>query len=433
MMEHLLESAAQKRALLVAALALLALIWFQSGRMWLADHRLHSDRVEMMERGVALEPGNAEAWNRVGHRLQWDLENSDLEGALADYKRAVQLNPLSAHYWMDLASAQETAGKTAEAREAFERARNVYPASAEVAWNYGNFLLRQEDYNEGFAEIHRALLSDPTLLPLAISRSWRSNHDVNLLVERVLPASVDAYFQALDFFASNHQASAGLEVWKRLLGLGKPFELPRSFPFFEDLIFEERADDARHVWREALASAGLPREEPAHGSLVWDGDFSREFENGGLGWRWTVLPGVAIDFDSAPQGFGARSVRIDFSGGMNTELRQPAQMIPVEPGRNYHFHAYLRTEGITTESGMRFLATDPHRAVPDALATENLVGSHPWTAVEGDVASGPDTHFLMLRLARYPSRLFDSKLSGTVWIADVSLVPVSTETGPAEK
>lgn len=428
-MELPLESAAQKRALLLAALALLALISFQSGKMWLADHRLHSDHVEVMERGASLEPGYAEAWDRVGHRLQWDLENPDLQGALANYRRAVQVNSLSAHYWMDLASAQEALDKPAEAREAFERARNAYPTSAEVAWNYGNFLLRQEDYSGGFAQIHRALLGDPQLLPLAISRTWRANRDVNLLLDQVLPANVDAYIEALDFFAANRQTDAGSEVWRRLMALGKPLALPRSFPFFEDLIAEERGSDAVRVWKEALTAAGLPHDDPPGGSVVYNGDFSHEFENGGLGWRWSVLPGVAIDFDTAPPGFGARSVRIDFGGGRNTEVYQPAQFAPVEPGQTYRFHARMRTEGITTESGMRFFVFDPRRPAAEKLLTENLTGSHPWTTVDGDIATGPDTHFLCIRLNRNPSRLFENKLSGVVWIGDISLVPAKGETG----
>jgi len=427
------ESTAQKRALLIAAVGILALLSFQAGRLWLADHRLHSDRVETMARGAALEPSNADAWDRVGHWRQWDLEISDPQGALADYRRAVQLDPHSAHYWMDLASAEEAVGNVAGARDAFEHARIVYPASAEVAWNYGNFLLRQEDYSEGFAQIHRALRGDSRLLPLAISRSWRSNRDAGLLLDRVLPANVDAYFEALDFFAANHEVDAGIEVWKRLVGLGKSFALSRTFPFFEDLIFEERSADAKRIWREALAAAGLPHEDPPGGSLVWDGTFSRDFENGGLGWRWAVLPGVAIDFDSAPPGYGARSVRIDFGGGLNTELDQPVQYVPVEPGRTYHFRAFIRTEGITTERGMQLIVADPHRPTADKFVSENFLGSHPWTSVEGNIATGPETHFLWIRLNRMQSRLFDNKLSGTVWISDLSLHPTSAETGQSFK
>jgi hypothetical protein len=93
----------------------------------------------------------------------------------------------------------------------------------------------------------------------------------------------------------------------------------------------------------------------------------------------------------------------------------------------------MRTESITTESGLRFVLTDANHAAGASLITENLTGSQSWTNVEGDVITGAETHFLLLRLHRDPSRLFDNKLSGTVWVADVSLVPASAEAGkPAQ-
>jgi hypothetical protein len=87
----------------------------------------------------------------------------------------------------------------------------------------------------------------------------------------------------------------------------------------------------------------------------------------------------------------------------------------------------MRTEEITTESGMRFSIVDPnHNNAVNAL-TENLTGSHPWADTDMEVTTGPETHFLLVRLLRSASRLFDNKLSGTVWIADVSLVPAETQ------
>lgn len=415
--------------MLCATVAAAALICFAAGRLWLADFRVHSDHLERMERGAALVPGNADAWDRVGRFRQLDLADPDPTGAIADYEKAVRDDPLSAHYWMDLASAREENGDISGARGAFERARAVYPTSAEVAWNYGNFLLRQEEYPEGFSQIQQAVRTDATLLPLAISRTWRSNHDVNLLLDRVLPANVDAYFQALDFLASNHKADAGLAVWQRLLTLGKTFPVTRSFPFLDELIADNRSDDARRVWREALAAAGLPHDEPTGGSLIWNGGFARDFLNGGLDWRWSPLLGVAIDFESAPPSYGTRSIRLDFGGGTNVALDEPVQYVPVEPSRAYHFHAYMRTEAISTESGMRFAISDPHGGGATTLLTENLAGSHPWTAVEGDISTGPDTRFLLVHLYRATSRLFDNKLSGSAWVADVSLIPANANAG----
>jgi tetratricopeptide (TPR) repeat protein len=357
--------------------------------------------------------------------------NADPLQELADYQRAVQDDPLSAIYWMNLAGAYEANGDLGSAQNAFERARSVYPLSAEVAWNYGNFLLRQGKEEEGYAEIHHAVQSDPSLLALAISRVWRSSHDVNVLLDQVLPANVDAYIQALDFFASIRQSDAARSVWRRLISLGQLVALPRTFPFLDELISDDRAADAKQVWIEALTAAGLPHDEPLNHSLVWDGGFSHDFDNGGLGWRWNSSPGASIDFDTAPPSYGVRTVRLDFGGGNNLEITQPMQYVPVEPSHAYHFHAYMRTAEITTESGMRFSIVDPnHNNAVNAL-TENFTGSHPWTATDVELTTGPDTHFLLVRLLRFGSRLFDNKLSGTVWIADASLVSAEFQGNPS--
>ena len=409
--------------ILVVALAAGALLSYQAARLWLANHRIHSTRLEIIERGAALEPGNADAWDLLGRYHQLDFANADQQQELADYKRAVQENPLSSTFWMNLAGAYEENGDPSAAQNAFERARFVYPLSAEVAWNYGNFLLRQGKEVEGYAEIHHAVQSDPKLLTLAISRVWRSSHDVNILLDQILPADVEAYIQALNFFASIRQPDAALSVWRRLISLGQIVALPRTFPFFDELIQDDRSADARLAWTDALTAAGLPHDAPLNHSLVWDGDFSRDFDNGGLGWRWQPYLGGAIDFDSAPPSYGVRSVRLQFNGGTNLTLAQPVQYVPVEPGATYDFHAYMRTEDITTESGIRFSITDPNNDGAVEQHTENMTGSHGWTSVELHLTSAPNTHFLLIRVVRDRSRLFDNKLSGLVWIADVSLVP----------
>ena len=77
-----------------------------------------------------------------------------------------------------------------------------------------------------------------------------------------------------------------LSVWRRLISLRQNVPLPRTFPFFDELIQDDRSADARQVWIEALTAAGLSRDEPLNHSLVWNGGFSGEFSNGGLGWRW---------------------------------------------------------------------------------------------------------------------------------------------------
>jgi tetratricopeptide (TPR) repeat protein len=421
-MEIPLEDAGRRWILLAASFVISAVLIFEASELWLASNRLDSGKVALMERGAALVPENASAWDRLGRVRQWDFVDSDLPGAIEDYQKAVRHDPLSAHYWMDLASAYEASGDGARARTAYLRAKSVYPASAEVAFHYGNFLLREQEFPEAYGELRRAVRADPKLLPLAISRAWRSSEDVNQLLDNVLPANTDAYLQAIDFFCSIHQGPAALAAWERLLGLGKSFPLPATFAFFEELIHEDRADDARGSWREALAAAGLPHDEPANQSLIWNGNFAQDFANGGLDWRWTPLVGVSMGVDSEAAPNGSRAMRMEFNGGRNLALDGPAEYVPVEPGRSYRFHAYMRTEGITTDSGIRFSITDPNHGGALNVLTDNLTGSRPWTSVNADLTTGPATHFLLVRVFRERSRLFENKLEGAVWVADISLI-----------
>ena len=80
------------------------------------------------------------------------------------------------------------------------------------------------------------------------------------------------------------------------------------------------------------------------------------------------------------------------------------------------------------ESGLRFQITDPNHDNATNILTENLTGSNPWKQISADFTTSPDTHFLAIRLRRTGSRLFENRLSGTVWVADVYLIPAEYDT-----
>ena len=432
-MQLSLEDASERWVLLTLSAVISAILIFQAIEIWTATRRIQSGQLALIERGAALLPGNGEAWDRLGRFWQLDFANPDSSQAVNAYERAVRDDPNSSYYWMDLASAYEDVGDLTRAQQAFERAEAVYPVSALVAWNYGNFLVRRQDYSEGYRKIQKAVATDKKLTALAISRTWRSSQDVNVLLNDALPATADVYLQALKFFASINQPDAAFVVWRRLVALGKPLALSDAFVFLDPLIGLDRSDDAVEVWREAVAGAGVPYNVPsqqaaakqprAAESLIWNGDFSRDFANGGLDWRWSSPLGVSAAFDSPPPSETGRSLRLDFSGGVNLALDSPSQFVPVEPSHAYHFRAYLRTSEITTDNGVRFSISDPNHPGAVNVLSDNFTGSHPWTAVDADVLSGPETHFLLVRLVRNTSRMFDNKLGGTAWIAGVSLAP----------
>ena len=78
-----------RRSLLLVCFVVAAILIFQAIRLWVADYRVHSDRIAQMERGVALEPENASAWDRLGRARETDFANPDPTGAIADFEKAV--------------------------------------------------------------------------------------------------------------------------------------------------------------------------------------------------------------------------------------------------------------------------------------------------------------------------------------------------------
>lgn len=427
-----LDSAVRRIANVVISLLIAAALIPQAIVLWIANRRIDSQTIDIMQRGVALTPGDATAWDQLGRLKQFDFLNPDLPGAIQDFQRAVVADPRSAHFWIDLAGAYQMTGDRARAADAFARAKAAYPASAEVAFHYGNFLLLQQKYPEAFDQLRMAVRADPTFLPLAISRTWRSTEDVDQLINEVLPRTADAYLQAIDFFASSRQAEPALVVWRRLVALHQPVAVRQSFAFIDELIHEDRANDAKQVWLEALAMAALPHDEPSNGSLVWNGNFARDSVNGGLDWRFAPVLDVDFSYDSGPAS-KSRAARLDFNGGSNVQLTAPTEFVPVEPNTTYRFHALMRTEGITTESGVHFAITDANHDGAAKASTDDLTGSHDWMSVGADLTTAAQTHFLVIFLQRQPSRLFENKLSGTVWLTDVSLIPLSASAGTSPK
>ena len=406
---------------------------YQASKLCLAWYWGCSNDISQQLRGANLVPGDAEAWDRLGQAAQWNFDSPNPSLAVSYYRKAVADDPRSADDWLNLANAYEVVGDVAKASSAYKVAQSDYPISADVAWKYGNFLLRQGQTREGLRQIRDAVVTDPKLIPLAISQMWTFDHDANVILSDILPPDPAAYFQALDFFSANQNTDAAMIAWGRIIALPRrhPLDLKQSFPFLDSLIAQGDTADIRRIWRQALSAADWDSEPPTDDSLVWNGSFESPIVDGGLDWRVDQIPGAYISVDSNTAHSGTHSLRVDFSGGMNLDFYHVHQFVPVQPSTAYVFQAFLRTEAISTESGIGFEILDQQHKEVNVL-TSNLTGTNPWTPVRADVTTGPDTKFLWIRLRRFPSKRFDNKLGGTVWVDDVTLVPQTTPAGHSQ-
>lgn len=422
MSEGLSNSAARWFAV---AITIAAAIWFSYAgvKHALASHYAASSNADQWLRASRLEPGDAEHWYQLGRFRQLDFDHIDLPLALSYYRRAVQLNPYSPYYKLDLASTLEMSGQFAEADKYFRAAQHDYPISPEVSWKYGNFLLRQQRLPEAYAQIHRAVMMDPKLISPAVSRAWRSDPDVHVLLDQILPDTPAALWGAIAFLSDAQESAAGLTVWNRLIAKRPAMEWNRVFAFLDMLVKQERYDDAGSVWREATSLAGGSQQAQEAQSLVFDGGFEKDVSGGGFGWQEMDVSGADFDFDNDVKHSGERSARIVFDGSQNLNYGNLFQQVLVTPGTHYRFQGYLRTDQITTDSGVRFEIYDPKDQKHLDVLTPNERGTQPWTLEEADFTTGPQTHLIRVRVFRAPSDRLDNKISGTVWVDDVKIFP----------
>lgn len=417
-------SLALRWTLLVAASALATALAYSSIRNARAAYQAGLGTLPGYVKATQLEPGNSLNWYLLGRYWQYNLEGPDPRRAIQAYRSALSFDPRSANAWLDLAAAYESEGDMDSARDAFVRAKRVYPISAEVAWRYGNFLLRQDELPQAFAEIHHALDVDPHRAAEAFSRAWRVDPDVQEILDKVLPANPAVYLDAIRELDSNDQIGSALIVWARLVAIHPRLQITDVFPFTEVLLQAHRITDARRVWEEALTLSGIPPPGDPWGSVLWDGGFETGVRDGGFAWSFAPSSsGVQIALDAAVKHSGKQSLRLGFDGKHNVNFAGVCHVVEVQPGVAYRFSAWLRTQSLTTTQGVRFRLES--RA--GYVETSDLQETQPWTKIELPWTAGKDIHEVRVCVCRNPSDDFNARIQGTAWVDDVALVPALPE------
>jgi len=422
-------SNARQRGILVAVSLLVAiLLSYFSVRNALASHFADSQTPEGLERATKLEPGDARNWYLLGRYWQYNLENPDTSKAIHAYLASLAIDPASADTWLDLAMAYENEDNIPAARDAFLHARKAYPLSAEGAWRYGNFLLRQGELHTAFTEMRHSVEADPNRGAEAFSRSLRADPDVDEVLNDVLPPTSRVYLDVIRDQINDSKADIALKVWERLVSLRPHLALQDIFGFVDTLRQMNRIPGASRVWDQAVALAGLSNLQEPPGSLLWDGGFESGIMRGGFAW-WIPAdsPTSQFRFDSLEKHSGNQSLRVLFTGKSNVTYMNLCHYVPVQPNTSYQFSAWLRARALTTDQGIRFRLQASDEPASSASVTPQVQGTQPWTRVEIPWLSGKNTQLLQVCLARLPSDQGNDKIQGTVWIDDVALVPASPE------
>src|SRR5271166_2094737 len=136
MMNIALNSPSRKRLVAAIVIVCTGAYFVLAAREFVADWLGNRVELKSLERAAWLDPGNADYRNHLGR--YYDLVARDPATAINYYKAAVQLNPHSARYWFDLASAYQVLGDVPHQTAALEQAIHADSMTPDVAWQAAN-------------------------------------------------------------------------------------------------------------------------------------------------------------------------------------------------------------------------------------------------------------------------------------------------------
>jgi tetratricopeptide (TPR) repeat protein len=417
-MEIILNSPSRKRLAIGAAVVLCLIYLLFAGRFFVASLLADSPQLSNLERAARLDSTNADYRNHVGR--YYALVARDPAAAIEPYRAAVQLDPHSARYWFDLASAYQVLGDVSNQTLALERAIEADPTTPDVAWEAANFFLVQGDDEKALREFHVVLESEPSMANLAIQFCWRINPDVDMLLRDVVPAQSPAYIAFLELLMTRQETAAAAKVWNKLIATSQtsqPFELRYVYAYLQYLLDHKDVDQARVVWQQAAPRFGLSSYLPTRNNLIVNGDFRLDVLNGGFDWRYDKQQSVTLTLDPSDFHSGHRSLLITFDGPGVTDAGI-RQFIAVQAATTYQFSAYYKNGEIEGAGG-------PHFTIQDAYSQAILYDSDElkeagfWKSATGEFTTPDDCRLLILHIRRLPE---GSPIRGKLWVDDFRLV-----------
>jgi tetratricopeptide (TPR) repeat protein len=417
------------RVLIVVFSCALAIFLSYFGvRNAVATYYLNLDTRAGYERAAALEPGNARNWFLLGRSFLYDFEQPDPRRAVQSLSKAVALDPYSAEALLDLAAAYDGQGDTADARQAFLAAQRVYPLSADAAWSYGNFLLRQGQQDAAFGEIRKAVELEPKRAAEAFSRALRAQPDANVVLDKAMPQSAAAYLPILHLLSDVGDLDNAQIVWSRLIASRHTEPISEMAFYINALIHQWRVADATRAWNQAVSIMQNPPPPDPAGSLLWDGGFESGYAGGGFSWHFSpATSDVQISFDQSEKHSGERSLRILFNGHRNISFEDACHDIAPEPGKKYLLSAWVKTQSLTSSEGVRLQIFVSSATGADRVTTEEVHGTQAWNQIQLAWVAPPGAGFGSVCVKRNMSDMPGSDIQGAAWLDDISMVPVNED------
>lgn len=366
-----------------------------------------------------LSPDDPEAHYALAVTLEKSFEPGDVERALVEYERAVQLSANNYLMQLALARAFSRSGDVEKADIAFSRALELAPNYSNVQWAYGNFLVRQNRVDEGFGLIAKAASSNAQYSGSAAVLAMQIfDNDVER-VRNVLGGGEDADVALAPVLASLKRYDDSFNAWDRLPANLKITKYKRLGEKMTELMIG--SNQFRYAARITADLTEGNVEKPSLDKVV-NGGFESEVKLNKAGrFEWQIGEGnePQIGLSETHKNSGKYGLWITFNTFETAGFRQVSQFVAVEPGAFYKFEAYY-VSALKTASKLKFEIVNPASGAVLAT-TKEMSPTNEWAPLTAEFTIPADADGIKIQLLREGCNGPACPVSGTLGLDDISI------------
>jgi hypothetical protein len=368
---------------------------------------------ENLLRAAQLIPSNPDPYYRLGLFYQWDIHHIDLKESARYFRKAIEQNPLEQEYWLNLAKTLQRMGERTASEAALENAIRVFPAGYRGRWVGGNLLLQQGDFEKALSHFSYLLAHYPNQSAMVYGVLEKAVDDSDFVLERIVPNNPSSFRQYLSHLYEANDKESVKKAWAKRFSFGYQADRGETLRHIEFLISQGEFDEAFQVWKARFREEGLPA--PHESNLITNGGFEKEkILGGGFDWRIEKVTGAEVSFDPTMAFEGKRSLKIVFNGRENVDFHHISQFLPLKSNTEYVLRANMRTQAVTTKSGLKIEVIGIGQAFSGI--SETLTGDNEWQELMVAFRTPAQSQGGLVRIRRERTDKFDRFISGTVWI-----------------
>ena len=365
-------------------------------------------------------PLERQAWRQLT-----GVREEDVHNAIVLFRRVIEREPQDPYRWADLGESFLEAGEKENARYCYSQVLALAPQFPPLLLRAANFHFQIGEEKKALPITGRILRLIPDYDSIIFSEYTRLVDDSENVLLYGLPEDQRAVKSWLQYLMQAGRMDDAQRTWNWVARRGYADDSTAG-EYAGFLVQQGHPDSAVSAWAQHLGPrAGDYRKS----TYLFNGSFEFEPNPSPFDWNLGRAQGVEVTRDCKAAWSGKCSLRISFAGTQNLDFAAASQLAFVHSGL-HRFHASIRTEGLTTDQGIRFRICDAELPARLDVIFGQFTGTTPWSPVEQDLSVPLQTKLLRVQVIRQTSMKFDNKVRGTAWIDELRLEPISHPSSP---